>query len=363
MDGDKTHFLGLRAVLALWIVAGHMLLHEMFAGIYDAGFARHEDFGLAGNLIILRFLGIDLFFMLTGLVLTRRYFGYFGHHSTGRDMDRFFLHRLRVIWPLHAIMVGVIGLYALVGVPHPLSSGMQEVVFNHWPWTLLLNLLLMNGWGMMPVASWNEPAWSLSITFLIYLVFPNLLLILKRLPARVPVYIGLMVFLIVGYTVLRETILAASQSDGEGAIVRGLVFASVGCLIALVDRLISGDFWRRYGTFFPLLFFLLVVIWTYLYQFDVTVFHLTYPLLLLGLMHGRYRLLPRQLADFIGMRSFEIFMTHYPTLLLLRHLLGERLHAIAEMGTLPRIGCYIFAFGCVIAVADLAYRTVRKLST
>lgn len=356
MDGDKAHFNGLRGMLALWILSGHMLLNEMFQGIYDAGFARHSDFGRFGDLIALRFLGVDLFFMLTGLVLTRRYYSHFNEATTGGQIDRFFLHRLAAVWPLHAAMVVVIGLYHLLGIPHPLSSGLQGPIFEHWPWTLGLNLVLMTAWGMIPVASWNEPSWSLSITFLIYLVFPNLLLILKRLPARLSIYSALIVFCIGGYAVLRATVLYGSQSDGAGAIARGLVFASVGCLTALADRVMPNAWFRRYGAWMPIGFFALVLLWTYGVQFDLTLFHFTYPLLLLGLMHGSTRILPLPIARFLGTRSFAVFMTHYPTLLLLRYLLGETLHDLAATGIALRAFCYVMVVATCLAIADIAFR-------
>lgn len=356
MNSDKTQFYGLRGVLALWIVLGHMLLNEVFGGIYDAGFARHSDFGAAGKLILLRFLSVDLFFMLTGLVLTRRYFDHFGAHTKGRDIDRFYLHRLKAIYPLHVAMVALVGLYEYSGIPHPLTSGAQTVIFAHWEWTLAVNLLLMNAWGMIPVASWNEPAWTMSITFLTYIVFPNLLIFLKRLPSRAWMYAFSAALFLAAYAVLRETVLEGSQSDGAGAIARGLIFAAVGSLTALYDRVSPPSFWQHYGIFLPLGFIALVVLWTYIYPFPITLFHFTYPALLLGITHSHRRLLPPRIALYFGTRSFALFMTHYPALLLLRHGLGEQLHAIAALGTISRMACYLLAFGWVLLAAEIAYR-------
>lgn len=348
-------FASLRGFLVLWIVIGHVLLNERFGGIYDAGFATHHDFGDLSALVALRFIAVDLFFMLSGLVLTLFYHDKFTMNSRGKDIDKFYVRRLKRIYPMHLAMMAVIGVFALTGVPHPITSGNEDVIFRHWQATGIVNLLLMNGWGIMPVASWNEPSWSLSVTFLIYVLFPNMLLILKRLPRHAVLYSGLIGLLIIGYAIQRELIPFGSQSDGAGAIIRGVVFALMGVTTGLYAVSQPLDFFRRHGARINVAFLLLIVVWTYQFQFDLTLLHFAYAPLLLALYASGYRWVPLRLADWLGSRSFALFMTHYPTLLILRHLGGP---ILADWASTPagKLLAYAVTFGMVLLAAEIAYR-------
>lgn len=347
---SRDQFASLRGLLVLWIVVGHVLLAERFAGIYDAGFASHTDFGRLGDLIALRFIAVDLFFMLSGMVLALFYHNRFSMTSKGRDIDKFYLKRLKRIYPMHIAMMAIIGIFALTGVPHPITSGNEDVIFRHWQATGIVNLLLMNGWGIMPIASWNEPSWSLSITFLIYVLFPNLLLLMKRLSAKAVVYASLIALLVITYALQREYFPLGSQSDGAGAIIRGLVFASMGVAAGLYAATQNLDFFTRHGARINLVFLLLIVGWTYGYQFPLTVLHFAYAPLLLALCAGGYRWVPEKLAAWLGSRSFALFMSHYPALLLLRHVAAP---VLAEM---PKAAAYPITFGMCFLAAEIAYR-------
>ena len=343
-------FASLRGFLVLWIVVGHVLLAERFAGIYDAGFATHADFGVLGKLIVLRFIAVDLFFMLSGMVLTLHYHDQFTMRSKGSDIDAFYWKRLKRIYPMHLAMIGVIGLFALTGVPHPITSGNEDVIFTHWQATGIVNLLLMNGWGIMPVASWNEPSWSLSITFLIYVLFPNLLLLMKRLPARSWVYGTAIAALVIAYALQRHYFPLGSQSDGAGAIIRGVVFAAMGVATGLLAVHLPMGFFARHAARINLAFLLLIVVWTYGVQFDLTILHFAYAPLLLALHAGGYRWVPPPLAAWLGTRSFALFMVHYPVLLLLRHVAAP---VLAEW---PKLLAYPLTFGTCLLAAEIAYR-------
>lgn len=353
---DRDQFASLRGFLVLWIVAGHVLLNERFGGIYDAGFATHKDFGDLSALIALRFIAVDLFFMLSGMVLTLFYHETFTMRSRGKDIDRFYLRRLTRIYPMHLAMIAVVGLFALTGVPHPITSGNEAVIFRHWQASGIVNLLLMNGWGIMPVASWNEPSWSLSITFLIYVLFPNMLLALKRLPNRAVGYGVVIAALILAYALQRAWLPFGSQSDGAGAIIRGVVFALMGVTTGLYAVGQPLDVFRRYGAAINIAFLMLIVLWTYWLQFPLTLLHFAYAPLLLALYAGGYRWVPGPLAAWLGARSFALFMTHYPMLLLLRHIAGPALADLASSGGMGKVFAYVVTFGYCLLAAEIGYR-------
>jgi peptidoglycan/LPS O-acetylase OafA/YrhL len=247
-------------------------------------------------------------------------------------------------------MVGCIGIFAYLGIPHPISSGLQDAVFQHWPWTLAVNLLLMNGWGMIPVASWNEPAWTLSVTFFLYVLFPNLILILRRIGTNRTLHCALIVALILGYWALRETVAQGGQSDGAGGLVRGLTFFLVGIAMARMEHLPN----VRFGI--PI-FIVAALVWTYIYPFSMTLLHLTYPLLLISIIQTPRPLVPPKIANWMGEISFPLFISHYPVLLLIQHTMGNDLAALATQNGATKTLCY----GLVIALCFLAAELLRRL--
>ncbi len=350
------YFSTLRGLLAFWVLMGHLLLTEYFGSTYSAGFASHTDFGLLGKMTFLRFLSVDLFFIISGYVLTKSYADRFTNTTKSKEIDRFYLQRLIRIWPLHALMVACIGLYEYIGVPHPISSGIGETIFQHWQWTLALNLLLMNSWGIIPVASWNEPAWTLSTMFFLYVMFPNLIIILRRIGTRTIVLGALIVTLILGYSLLRETVLTGGHSDGTGALVRGFIFFSVGILIGRMERLPNA----RFGV---AIFFAAVVVWTYFYPFPVTIFHLLYPYFLIAIIQTPKSILPPKCVHWLGEVSFPLFISHYPTLLLIQHVGGAELAQAAQSGAVAKFCCYGLVIGICIVIAEILRRCDTKIQT
>ncbi len=111
-------------------------------------------------------LGVELFFVLSGFILSHVYLAGFGE---GRfKYGAFLWARLARIYPLHiATLVGV-GLMG--GAALLLKQHMDHTVL-YWP-ALPSNLLLVNAWGFNVDAGWNHPAWSISAEWFAYLAFP-----------------------------------------------------------------------------------------------------------------------------------------------------------------------------------------------
>lgn len=112
------------------------------------------------------YLGVELFFILSGFILCHVY-------RTEVEEGRFayggFLWaRLARVYPLHlATLVGMGVLAAAAG-----AAGFA-VDANILSWeSLPANLLLMQAWGLAPVAGWNHPSWSISAEWFAYLTFP-----------------------------------------------------------------------------------------------------------------------------------------------------------------------------------------------
>lgn len=124
------------------------------------------------------YLGVELFFVLSGFILSHVYLENFGQRRF--SYGGFLWARLARVYPLHIatlIGIGILGgLAILVG-----ADTSHEVV--DWD-ALLANLFLVHAWGLAPSAGWNHPSWSISAEWFAYLCFPLVAWIAWRLRRR-----------------------------------------------------------------------------------------------------------------------------------------------------------------------------------
>jgi peptidoglycan/LPS O-acetylase OafA/YrhL len=144
----------LRFFAALWVVLFH------YWPKLDTGGAAQPLFVDKG------YLGVELFFILSGFILCHVY-------RTSVEEGRFrygsFLwNRLARVYPLHlATLIGM-GALALAAGAVGLSVDANILSWQALP----ANLLLLQAWGLAPVAGWNHPSWSISAEWFAYLSFP-----------------------------------------------------------------------------------------------------------------------------------------------------------------------------------------------
>jgi peptidoglycan/LPS O-acetylase OafA/YrhL len=212
---DLADLTAARAGLALWVFVYHANLHLFFA---DPG-------GLIGR----GYLGVDGFFILSGLVLAHRHPA---PRQTPGAYGRFWWRRFVRLYPTALAMLLLLGLLFLLaraGGVHPhqsLRASGRE---------FLLQLFLLNGWGFSDGWSWNYPSWSISTEWAGYLVFPALALFASRL-GRGAVLAGLvaMGILLLAVALLSPVGLNLSY---QGALPRFLPEFVAGVLLARLLRL------------------------------------------------------------------------------------------------------------------------------
>ena len=159
---------GIRAAAALWVVLFHLRepMADLLPGIW----------GLLEPVVSGGFLGVDLFFILSGFII---HYNYAARLSAWRPaaIGDFWGNRFARIWPVHAAMLLLVaGLLALQrlrgGSPtHPELYGAADFVRN---------LFMVHAWTMPIRVSWNTPAWSISCEWLAYLAYPLLAVTLLR---------------------------------------------------------------------------------------------------------------------------------------------------------------------------------------
>ncbi len=169
---------GIRFVAAFWVFAYHLQGPFNVLGLLTIP--------VIGDVMRVGRLGVDLFFALSGFILTHTYLTRMGHSIQVRQTLTFWWLRLARIYPVHIVMLVVAG----IAVFAQARLAGESVDRDWWnPIDFIKNLLLIQEWGANPERGWNFVAWSLSMEWLAYLVFPLLVLVLWRLHTKVPTFV------------------------------------------------------------------------------------------------------------------------------------------------------------------------------
>ncbi|MGY2005227.1 acyltransferase family protein [Blastococcus sp. SYSU DS1024] len=173
--GEIRGLTGLRLVAAVWVVAHHFWL---FAP--DRGWPAHLD--PLRPLLATGWLGVDLFFVLSGFVLAHKYVAVLGTRFRGRAAVDFYRARISRIWPTWMVVLGAVVAggsvqEALVGPAGGSAADGLDVP------AVLRQVLLVQVWDRPEYSATGPvgPGWSLSAEWLAYLLFPLLALLLHRL--------------------------------------------------------------------------------------------------------------------------------------------------------------------------------------
>lgn len=148
---------GLRGVAALFVVLYHI---RWTNHVTDTEFVKHG------------YLAVDLFFILSGFVISA---GYSGKITDYSGLQRFICLRFFRVYPLH-----LAALLALVTLElaklwaqrsGTLIPGQEPFTEGNSLGGLVANIFFVHSLGVLDRLSWNTPSWSISCEFIAYLVF------------------------------------------------------------------------------------------------------------------------------------------------------------------------------------------------
>jgi peptidoglycan/LPS O-acetylase OafA/YrhL len=144
----------LRFIAAFWVLLYHFKDH--------LGLGMGQ-FGLVAD----GYLGVDLFFTLSGFILAHVYLtslegGRFGYGG-------FLKNRIARVYPMHLAALGaMLVLFAGAAMLGVGESNPDAFRLSDLP----AHLLMIHAWGTTPSVGWNFPSWSISAEWLAYLLFP-----------------------------------------------------------------------------------------------------------------------------------------------------------------------------------------------
>jgi peptidoglycan/LPS O-acetylase OafA/YrhL len=175
--GQLPSLTSLRGVAALWVVLFHYSV-VYFPNLDSSGFS-----GLIGK----GYLAVDMFFTLSGFVMTHVYYRAF-LQSIGGNYRDFLVARIARLYPLHVL---VLTLFVVAALAARLTEYAATGAFHSIPLTgprsfaaFVANLFMLQGLDAGQL-SWNYPAWSISVEFIAYLAFPFALPSIWRAPAGI----------------------------------------------------------------------------------------------------------------------------------------------------------------------------------
>lgn len=285
---------GIRGVAAVWVVVLH-LSQSLKASI---GFNDTAPFIQSG------FLGVDLFFILSGAVMYHVHAADFPQYRIKSHLT-FLKLRFARVYPLHAfcLFAFALAIHLLPDFSAPYRPGTFS--FSNFAATLLL----VNNWGFMPTTLWNGPAWSLSAEWLGYLAFPFIVIGIGRFVPRgleLAGALALLFIFLIGMVALNAPDLGQMNRLG---IIRMIFEFSAGCLFykAATSKVQSYD-WT--------LFLALTIVLACTYRIEYhwgAIFGLGLLVMSLCRQGGFADILfGNRVALWLGNISFSLYLSHWP---------------------------------------------------
>ncbi len=215
---DRKPITALRFAAALWVAV--YAFWENLAGV-----------GLPG-LVAKGYLGVELFFVLSGFILSHVYLAQAGEKRF--SYGRFLWARVARVYPLHIATLLGVGLLAAAAIVAGMSVDSNVLSWSSLP----ANLLMVHAWGLAPAAGWNHPSWSISAEWFAYLCFPAFAFVFWRLRDKpVVAVLGAAAFLAVLYYGFEQWAgFALTEATIRWGALRIVPCFALGCALYLVYR-------------------------------------------------------------------------------------------------------------------------------
>lgn len=337
---------GLRGCAAIFVVFYHS-----FGGIPMKG--------AFNTLLAHGYLAVDIFFVLSGFVMTLNYAELFSAGVTWSSFRRFLGRRVARVYPLYVAATVCAALLLATGVAERVGS------FRLIP-TLAGNLAMIQSWGVGE--SLDAPSWSISAEWAAYLVFPLFLWIASRASgwkARVGAAVSVVALIILAFT--SRSLLALVRPDAPfdifapyraGPLLRCFPEFFLGVFCGRLLHEGGGEFFYTRAHVGDIVAASMLIALCFV-RSDIVVVLLA-PLLVLSLM-SESNLVSRFLASAwmyrFGVLSYSIYLVHTlltPLVKGLRHQLDTR--GIIHAQTIASIPAFLLSY----VLSTLAYRFVEK---
>ncbi|USI72972.1 acyltransferase family protein [Sphingomonas morindae] len=325
---------GIRGVAALAVLLYHLHFNPAFA---------QYNFSLTSR----AYLAVDLFFILSGFVLSMRYDG-LRMKSDAAAYFGFLLNRIARVYPLHLVVVTAATVRLFFG-----TSGSGALLTAP---QLLANFTMSEAWGFGTPAV-SGALWSVSTEAMAYLVFPLLTTLARVRPAWQT--IGLAV---IGYGTIAvfgdgsESMMDVASLENSFPLFRCLCGFAVGIVTHRAFTEGRLEAMRSDRSFYAVLLALGVAFMVPNSDLAIVA---TFPALVVALAHdGRAAraVFGNKVMAYLGLISYSLYLWHP----LARDGLGHA-YAIAQTHhvAIPIAVVVAVYVGGMIIVADISYRLIE----
>jgi peptidoglycan/LPS O-acetylase OafA/YrhL len=163
----------LRGIAAIWVVVFH------FQGLIVQFILPVQT-----QIVSKGYLMVDLFFIMSGFIICHVYQHSFQAGLSPGNFRKFIVARFARIYPLHFFTL----LFLIILIAA--TKGWNPVFDSK---AIPANIFLVHSLGINKVFTWNVPSWSISAEWWAYMVFPLLIIFIKRKKALAITILGLFV--------------------------------------------------------------------------------------------------------------------------------------------------------------------------
>lgn len=288
----------IRGIAAWWVVIYHF--RELL----------HNNLWITQRLLDRGYLAVDLFFELSGFVMSLNYYDNFITFNY-KNYTLFMNNRLLRIYPLHFVIL-VIFLINPIAVYY--FSNSRSYPAGYSLIYFLESLILVQNWGFSSSLQWNIPAWSISAEWFAYFLFPFIIHCFTK-------YSGIRYISGFFSIIIITSIIVIGQISQVGlggeipkyGLIRCLFEFSLGIMLYFL-YLENKDKIKTYSNFITILFLFIffLLIWTNFADYYIA--PTCFLLLLLSILENNSILsntINNKLTLFLGEISYSTYMVHF----------------------------------------------------
>lgn len=141
---------------------------RFFAALWVVVFSAWPNLavGFTPNTVAKGYLGVEIFFVLSGFILSHVYLEAAGEKRF--SYGGFLWARIARVYPLHLFTLAAVMALGVAALAVGLSIDANVLSWK----TLPAQLGMVHAWGFAGEAGWNHPSWSISAEWFAYLAFP-----------------------------------------------------------------------------------------------------------------------------------------------------------------------------------------------
>lgn len=342
---------GIRALAAGWVVVEHfrLIIFALLPATVDL-----TPWIRSG------FLGVEVFFVLSGFIISYQWADRFTVFS-GAQYRKFIYKRFARIYPMQFVTLVSLGAIVLVAMGAGIAlSGIANYTVGNFVGNLF-NLQALPG-----IASFNNPAWSISVEFAAYLVFPLIALGLVGVKSARRGFLAAASLSATGVAAMMFVAMTVDDSPtGEAMIwLRIATEFTVGCLLYAGWRHLEE---RQFGVHWDWVAGGATILLAAVLGFtggEGAGALVTVPIIALfvlscaGATGPIGRLLSSRLMMWGGRVSYSVYMTHFIVLMVL----GEVLPPTSFQGTslVVRVSVVVFYLVVSVVIGAAGYHLIEE---